>query len=119
MKVIILVESSPENFEEILNSVDSKELYIVNTEQCDEDHEYLYLLDSIRVFDQSKNEIMLTKFSGRERIIRELGDERSEMILALSSNKKSKYYSPSLVETFSNIIQTFEKGDYINLKHKK
>lgn len=109
MKLIILVDSNTGNFEKMIDLVGDKEVLIVNTERCDESHEYRYLTDTIQEFSKSNNEIMLGKFSGRENIIRELGDERSEMILALSSNKNSRHYSASPVDMFLNLINVFEK----------
>jgi len=109
MKLIILVDSNARNFEKMVDLIGDRESIVVNTERCDEPHEYRYLTDSIQEFSKSNNEVMLGKFSGRENIIKELGDERSEMILALSSNKNSRHYSASPVDTFLNLIDIFEK----------
>ena len=109
MKIIILVDSNTRNFEKMVDLVGDREVLIVDTERCDEPHEYRYLIDTIQEFSKSGNEIMLGKFSGREYIVKELGDERSEMILALSSNKNSRHYSASPVDTFLNLIDIFEK----------
>lgn len=113
MKIVILVDSNTVNFNNMVDLVNGKEIYIIDTEHCDEQHEYQYLLDSIRQFSKSNNEIMLTKYSGRESIVKELGDERPEMILALSSNKNNRHYSGSLVDVFLDIVNKFEEGDNI------
>lgn len=109
MKLVILVDSTAKNFKRMINLVNKKDVTIINTERCDEQREYKYLLDAINEFSRSNNEIMLGKFSGRENIVRELGDERSEMILSLSSNRNSRNYTNELVDMFSKIIDTFEK----------
>lgn len=109
MKVVILIDSNIEKFEEMVDLVNDKNITIIDTERCDESHEYVYLINSIDAFSKSNNEIMLGKFSGRESIIKELGDERSEMILALSSNKKSRHYAGKPIEAFLNLINMFEK----------
>jgi hypothetical protein len=54
---------------------------------------------------------MIAKFSGRENVVKSLGGECSEMIIALSSNKGSVYYTHNLVSTFLELISAFEKGD--------
>jgi hypothetical protein len=109
MKLVILVDSNTGSFERMVELVNEKEILIVDTEKCDKLHEYEHLTNSIEKFSKSNNEIMLGKFSGREDIIRELGDERPEMILALSSNENSQHYSENLVGTFLNLIKAFEK----------
>jgi|WetSurSiteA1Bulk_404760.scaffolds.fasta_scaffold00380_15 hypothetical protein len=109
MKFVILVDSNLKSFDEMVDLVKDKEPLIINTERCDETHEYKYLLNLIDEFSQSNSEIMLGKFSGRESVLRELGDERSEMIIALSSNKYSQHYAEYPVTMFSELLKTFEK----------
>lgn len=109
MKVVILVDSNLKSFDEMVNLVEEKKPLIIDTERCDESHEYKHLLNSIKEFSQSNSEIMLGKFSGRENVLRELGDERPEMILALSSNKNSQHYTEHPLVMFLELIKTFEK----------
>jgi hypothetical protein len=109
MKLVILVDCNAKSFERMVSLVDKKDILIIVTERCDETHEYRNLVDAIKEFSNSNSEIMLGKFSGREKIIKELGDERSEMILALSSNKNSQHYSARPVDTFLELINAFEK----------
>lgn len=118
MKLVILVDSNTKSFEKMVDLVDKKEVYIINTERCDATHEYNYLLDSVKEFSRSNNEIMLGKFSGRENVVKELGDERPEMIVALSSNKNSRHYSEVPVDMFLNLVDMFEK-ETILTKNKK
>jgi hypothetical protein len=100
----------------MVDLVEEKEPLIIDTERCDESHEYTYLENSIKEFSQSNSKIMLGKFSGRESVLRELGDERPEMILALSSNKNSQHYTEHPVAMFIELLKAFEKGDYISEK---
>lgn len=113
MKFVILVDGSTSNFEKMIDltlGAKKKSLFI-DTEHCDEDHEYAYLKNSISDFSQSDGEIMLTKFSGRESIVRELGDECPEMILSLSYNKNNKYFTENPIDTFVDLINIFRQGD--------
>jgi len=109
MKLVILVDSNTKSFESMVNLVDDKNITIIDTERCDAPHEYRHLVNAIDEFSKSKSEIMLGKFSGREDVIKELGDERPEMILALSSNRNSQHYAEQPVIVFSDLIKTFEK----------
>lgn len=109
MKIVILVDSNLKSFDEMVDLVEEKEPLIIDTERCDESHEYKYILNSIKEFSQSNSEIMLGKFSGRESVLRELGDERPEMILALSSNRNSQHYAENPVTMFSELLKTFQK----------
>jgi hypothetical protein len=109
MKLVILVDSNLKSFDEMVSLVEEKEPLVIDTERCDESHEYKYLLNSIKEFSQSNSEIMLAKFSGRETVLRELGDERPEMIIALSSNKNSQHYAEHPLAMFSELLKTFEK----------
>jgi len=109
LKVVILVDSNLKSFDEMVDLVEEKKPLIIDTERCDESHEYRYILNSIKEFSQSNSEIMLGKFSGRENVLRELGDERPEMILALSSNRNSQHYTERPVAMFVELLKTFEK----------
>lgn len=109
MKIVVLVDSTAKNFQEIVNMVENKDVLIIDTCECNTISEYKHLADAIEEFTVSNNEILLGRISGKENVIRELGDERSEMILALSSNVNSQYYSGCPVEVFTNLINVFEK----------
>lgn len=109
MKLVILVDSNTNSFESMVSLVDDKNITIIDTERCDAPHEYKHLVNAINEFSKSKSEIMLGKFSGREDVIKELGDECSEMILALSSDRNSRHYAEQPVTLFSDLIRTFEK----------
>lgn len=109
MKVVILVDSNTKNFQEMLNTVGGRDVLIIDTCQCDTINEYKHLTDAIKEFSVSNNEILLGRISGKENVIKELGDERSEMILTLSSDVNSQYYSGCPIEVFTNLINVFEK----------
>lgn len=111
MKLVVLVDGSTSNFEKMVNIVGDKEALFINTQNCDEEHEYAYLLKSINEFSHSYKEILLAKFSGRESIVEDLGDECPEMIIPLSYNKNSRYYTENTIDVFLDTISVFEKGD--------
>jgi len=109
MKLVMLIDGSRENFEEMIDVVDDKLSFFVDTENCNEVNEYRYLFNSIQDFEQSKKEVMLAKFSGKESIAKNLGEEFSEMILTLSDDKKSRYYTEYPIDMFLSLIQIFDK----------
>jgi len=111
MKLIMLVDGSIGNFEKMMEVSSRKKSFFIDTEHCDEIHEYSYLVKSIHEFTMTDDEIMLAKFSGRDSIVENLGGEFSEMIVSLSYNKNSKYYTECPVDTFLDLVNIFETGD--------
>ncbi len=108
-KIVILVDGSKENFDKMVDTAGKQDSIFINTENCDELKEYDYLLNTIDEFSHSNRQVMLAKFSGRESIIRNIGEERPEMIVSLSYNPNSKYYSACPTDMFSELINIFEK----------
>lgn len=111
MKFVLLVDGSTSNFEKMIDLVADQKSHFVDTTECDEEHEYYYLKNEIEHFSHSDNDIMLTKFSGRESIIQELGDESPEMVISVSYNKNSKRFTENPVKTFSDLLTVFRQGD--------
>jgi hypothetical protein len=109
MKFIVLTDSKNGDFEKMVGAVQGKEPFLVDTQDCDKRTEYEHLLFNVDLFSQSNKEIMLVKFSGKEEIVQNLGDERPEMIVSLSDNKKSKYYTESTIDMFLSLINIFDK----------
>ena len=110
MKLVMLIDGSNKSFDEIVDVINNKQSILVDTKNCDENKEYWYLDRAINLFSQLDNaEIMLAKFSGKETIVRNLGDEHSEMIIVLSDNKKSRYYTQSPKRTLLDLINIFER----------
>jgi hypothetical protein len=119
MKLVILIEDCMTEFEKMVDAVKNKESLLLDTENCDEIHEYYYLLDGINYFSQTSKEIMLAKFSGRNTVVEGLGDERPEMIIPLSCRTGSRYYTENPVKMFLDLIDVFEKGDRNGITIKK
>lgn len=105
----MLVDGTEENFEDMIDAVGNRKSFFIDTENCDERHEYKYLTDSIGFFSQSESEVMIAKFSGKESIIKTLGDERPEMILTLSDKRNSKYYTECPRDILLDLINIFEQ----------
>lgn len=109
----MLIDGGNGNFEKMIDIAKSKrkKTFFTNTKACDESREYEQLLGNINRFSKSTSEIMLAKFSGRESIVTDLGDESPEMIVSLSYNKNSNYYTENPVDMFLDLINIFERGD--------
>lgn len=114
MKIVVLVDSSNGDFEEMAEIVDNKKPVLISTEGYDEKKEYRRLLKSIENFSNSSKEVLLAQFSGNESVPKKLGDQCSEMILTLSDNKNSMYYTGCPVNLFSDLVSIFERGDLIH-----
>jgi hypothetical protein len=111
MKFVMLVDGSKGNFEKMVDIAEEKqkESLFIDTKNCNEIQEYEGLLNNINDFSQSTKEIMLVKFSGRESVIETLGNESPEMIISLSYNKNSKYYTEHPVDMFLDLVTIFEE----------
>ena len=107
MKLIVLFEGNTACFEQMSTLLGDKITLLIDTEKCTERQEYEYLLDEIT--SSVEGEVILVKFSGRDSIIKDLGDECSEMIVCLSNNEFSKYYVENPVEMFIDLVTIFEK----------
>jgi len=117
MKVILLVDSSKESFRKLAFLIKHKKIFISDTTTLNEDSEYKKLLRNMKKFLKSDSEIMLAKFSGKEALVKYLGDEYSQMLLCLSDDIASTYYTENIQETFLKLIKAFEKGDYVKDKN--
>lgn len=111
MQFVILVDSDKGDMEDMTDAIKSRSYLIVNTEHCGELREYRYLLNTIRAFSKSKKEILLAKFSGKESVAKDLGDECSEMVLTLSNKEDSSYYTECPQKMFTDLVSIFDKGD--------
>jgi hypothetical protein len=107
MKLVVLVNDSKGDFEQIIDLVGNRKSLFIDTQHCDEEHEYNTISSNIAYFSQSNKEIMLARFSGRESIVKNLGDERPEMIITLSGDKSNSYYTENPVEKFVDLISIF------------
>jgi hypothetical protein len=114
MKLVMLVDSSRSGFEEMADLVDPTSTCLIDTTNCDATLEYGHLRSSVREFSQSDKELMLINFSGKESILKELGDECSEMILSISYDKNSKYYTECPIEMFLKLLDIFKKETNTN-----
>ena len=111
MKLILLIESNTDDFKDMALLLDNKKADFVNTAMLSEQLEKRQIIYAITTFLNSDSEVMLAKFSGREKIVKFLGDEYTEMVLCISSNKKSLHYAEPLKNTFLELINIFKKGD--------
>lgn len=111
MKLVILVEGDTDYFEDISDSVEDP--FVVITNHCnDEINEYRYLENSIELFSTSiSKEIMLAHFSGKNNIVKNLGEDRPEMIITLSNKESSNYYSECPKQDIFNLIYNMKQGE--------
>lgn len=110
MQLVVLVDSDKQDIKDMTDSIQNYKYLVVDTKRCNETNEYRYLLNSIRAFSKSKNDILLAEFSGRTSVAKEIGDECSEMVLTLSNKENSRYYTKCPKTTFTELVSIF-KGD--------
>lgn len=107
-----MIDGSKKNLEKMVDLASNKKNVLVvdtNTESTsDEADEYLFLSSCVRKFSQSDRDVMLARFSGREQVAKDIGDVSSEMIVTMSYNKNSRYYTGCPVNIFESLLNIFE-----------
>ena len=116
MKTIVLIDGSKDNFCGMVDTVVNDKVitpansFLMDTQGCDEEHEYKYLLNGINNFSQLEPmKVMMVRFSGRESILKNIGDICPEMVVNFSYNKNSMYYIQNPSVTISKLLNTFDK----------
>jgi len=111
MKLIVLIEGSKTNLDILIELARNtyETIAFTDTEYCDEETEHKILFGEIDEFLKSEDNIMFIRFSGREIIAKNVGDEFSEMVVVMSYNKYSKYYTECPVSTFLDLTNSFKK----------
>jgi len=103
MKLAVLLEGSNEDFGEIASLSNPGFTRLVDTEHCNEEDEIGILLKELSQFRESSEKVFIAKFSGREAVVREMGDEYDGMLICLSFNKNSRYHIDNIKSTFLNL----------------
>jgi hypothetical protein len=110
MKFVVLVDGCCNNdFEKMKKAVGEKESVFIETQNQDEIHEFKKIINNIKEFSKSTKKVMLARFSGRESIVNITGDELSEMIIPMSNNKESRFYTGNPVDTFLKLLTIFNE----------
>ena len=111
MKFVLLIDGSFNNFKRMIDLLANRKSHFIDTTKCDEEHEYYYLKKEIEKFSHSNNEVLLVRFSGRQAIAKEIGDETPEMVVFISYDKNSRQFVENPIEVFSNLLTVFKQGD--------
>jgi hypothetical protein len=106
MKIVVLLDCKKNEFYQIIELM-RRPLIELDTTALSEDEEIGCVLENIMAFHISNKPLMLIRFSGKNAVARELGDEYPGMLVCLSNNRKSLYYvediKNSLLETIHRI----------------
>jgi len=115
MKLILLVEGTTDELEDLFGSVkdsiSDKRKRFVDTVDLEENPEKIRLRSAVKSFLQSDDEILLSRFSGKEDIVRELGDDCPQMLICLSYNKNSQYYTDNMEQTAREIVDMIKREE--------
>lgn len=110
MKHVFLLDCNKKVFHQLIDeSNDVEAMTFLDTSNLDELSEYQSLGKSIMRFSSSNDELLLVRFSGRDSIIKELGDLFSVMIVSLSCNPEKNYYYENIQEKFLELLNKFKE----------
>ena len=108
--MIVLLESDNINLDRIVSIANSYDIESMNTRGCTEEEEYDEILERVETFSSDEfSQILFINFSGRDSVARFIGDEFSDMVIVMSCNKLSEYYTECPVSTFLDLINSIEK----------
>lgn len=110
MKIIFLLDLQSHELDAIMDLVKTKSIFLDTHDQTEE-KEYNRIKYEIDKFLNSSIETMVVRFTGRETIVKDLGDEYSEMIVALSTNKQSRYYTREIRKIFFEMLNKYLLGE--------
>ena len=99
-KLIVLLESSKENYERMKELAGSTPALFVDTEGESEGKEYRHISRAVNCFSHSKQTCMIVRFSGRLSVSESVGGDTPEMLVSLSYNKNSTFYTENPEKTF-------------------
>lgn len=104
MKLIVLLDCDDDAFSQILNQVKKLDVRFARCENCKEELELNYIVNTINNFFRGEGKLLLIKFSGNEEVSKILGDEIPQMIVTLSNNTNNHYYVNDLPRIFKETI---------------
>lgn len=110
MKLILLFDGSKQNYGNLLWSL-RYELKTsptaVDTQRERELVEEDYILQEVNRFSRGDSKIMTILFSGRDCIVTRVGELSPHMVVTLSDNPNSKYYSEKPIDTFIEFTKNY------------
>ena len=95
MKLVVLVDTDDDaSFHNMIKlaQLNGKHVREVETKHLSEDNEYDILSAMMQSIKDMKFDCLLARFSGREKVARNLGEEFPDMIIPISDNESSKNY---------------------------
>jgi len=109
MKLVILTDII--NLEGVNTALGDKRNSFIATEPGDICHEYTFVFNMIDNLQKTETPILLVLFSGRDSVAKMLGDESSEMIVTVTGNQNSAYYTTDPVGMIEELLNTLEQGE--------
>lgn len=108
MDAVILIDSSVKDFSDLVNAIGNEKALVVSL--IHPANEYVFILDSLMHYlFKKETPLALIRFSGREEVVKCLGDDYSGMVVAISFNKNSKYYLENPAQAVLSMVNLFEK----------
>jgi len=114
MKLALLIEGNFNNLQEIIDSAKNKRCMFIETNNFSEHTEIALLRRKLKSFEKSNSEVMIASVSGKEQVIKDLADESSNMVVCLSYNNDSLYYTKNPNKTFVELLGALDKEENTN-----
>jgi len=116
-KIIILVEGNINEIGMIMDAIkkNNKNIVYENSNNLENKYsEYDYLIRKINDFCNTEyKNVLVVRYSGKEYIAKELGDECSQIIISISFRKRSIYYTNKPKDIVLELIELFNKENYV------
>lgn len=107
-KLIIFMNGSNEDLEEMSDITEPHSTYVIYTVGEKREKERNILENEIKYFGNSTWDIMLIKFSGREEIVKEMGDVFPHTIIYINYNANNVSHVPNPINIFKQLINTIQ-----------
>jgi hypothetical protein len=113
MKIVLLLDSCNHDFLEIINNSDIKDSVYIDTQSSNEMFEFAHLKRNIDNFKKSSKHLMIARYSGRNAVSKDIGDECSEMIIPVNMEKMivETGSSEQSIQEILKMINKFIKED--------
>ena len=109
-KLIILADGNTRQVGMLMDTIKRICPVYLDSSYCEEKSEYFYLAKNIRNFLEEKDKkILIIRYSGNKKIAKEIGDRISQIVIQISFDRESIFYTKKPIEITIDMIRAFIK----------